>query len=214
MAEVEAAMAIEDSRDLIYARASLRRELGDLDGALADLVEAEALQPDGSTYGEQIELLALLDRAEEGVVLAEDFEALTKERGAGVEVMATALGWQGAADAGRELLDDLEAQRPTDGALLTALCWQAAIWANIDQARLEGCTKAVEKSANSPSALDSRALAHFRLGNLAAAKADIDAAKAVRLMADSPSLIKRPVVEHPGGLLVGFKADEWAAALG
>lgn len=45
-------------------------------------------------------------------------------------------------------------------------------------------------------------------------KADIDAAKAVRLMAASPSLIKRPVVEHPGGLLVGFKADEWAAALG
>lgn len=45
-------------------------------------------------------------------------------------------------------------------------------------------------------------------------KTDIDAAKAVRLMADSPSLIKRPVVEHPGGLLVGFRADEWAAALG
>ena len=45
-------------------------------------------------------------------------------------------------------------------------------------------------------------------------KADIDPAKAVRLMTDSPSLIKRPVVEHPGGLLVGFKADEWAAALG
>lgn len=45
-------------------------------------------------------------------------------------------------------------------------------------------------------------------------KADIDAVKAVRLMAASPSLIKRPVVEHPGGLLVGFKADEWAAALG
>ena len=45
-------------------------------------------------------------------------------------------------------------------------------------------------------------------------KADIDAAKAVRLMAASPSLIKRPVVEYPGGLLVGFKADEWAAALG
>ena len=45
-------------------------------------------------------------------------------------------------------------------------------------------------------------------------KADIDAAKAVRLMAASPSLIKRRVVEYPGGLLVGFKADEWAAALG
>ena len=45
-------------------------------------------------------------------------------------------------------------------------------------------------------------------------KADIDAAKAVRLMQAHPSAIKRPVVEHPGGLLVGFDAAEWLAALG
>jgi Spx/MgsR family transcriptional regulator len=45
-------------------------------------------------------------------------------------------------------------------------------------------------------------------------KADIDAAKAVRLMEAHPSAIKRPVVEHPGGLLVGFDAAKWKAALG
>ena len=45
-------------------------------------------------------------------------------------------------------------------------------------------------------------------------KADIDAAKAVRLMAAHPSTIKRPVVEHPDGLLVAFDAAEWQAALG
>jgi len=45
-------------------------------------------------------------------------------------------------------------------------------------------------------------------------KADIDAAKAATLMAANPSCIKRPIVEHPGGLLVGFKPDEWQAALG
>ena len=44
-------------------------------------------------------------------------------------------------------------------------------------------------------------------------KAALDAAKAVKLMAAHPSTIKRPVVEHPGGLLVGFDASEWAAAL-
>ena len=44
-------------------------------------------------------------------------------------------------------------------------------------------------------------------------RADIDAAKAAALMAANPSCIKRPVLEHPGGLLVGFKADEWEAAL-
>ena len=41
----------------------------------------------------------------------------------------------------------------------------------------------------------------------------IDAAKAVAVMAAHPSCIKRPVVEHPGGFLVGFKPDLWAAAL-
>jgi arsenate reductase-like glutaredoxin family protein len=45
-------------------------------------------------------------------------------------------------------------------------------------------------------------------------KADIDAAKAVRLMEAHPSTIKRPVVEHPGGLVVGFDPGQWAAALG
>lgn len=46
-----------------------------------------------------------------------------------------------------------------------------------------------------------------------AEKADIDDAKAVTLLQQHPSMIKRPVVEYPGGLLVGFKEDEWAAAL-
>lgn len=45
-------------------------------------------------------------------------------------------------------------------------------------------------------------------------KAELDAAKAVAVMAAHPSCIKRPVVEHPGGLLVGFKPEEWAAVLG
>ena len=174
--DIEAAMAIADSRDLIVSRAGLRRELGDLEGALADLVEAEALQPDGSTYHDQIELLALLGRPEEGVVLAEDFEALTKERSDSAQMMATALGWKGAAEEGLDLLDGMVAQRPADGTLLNTLCWQAAIWSKMDGARIETCTKAIEKSENAANALDSRALAHLRLGNLAAAKADIDAA--------------------------------------
>ena len=44
-------------------------------------------------------------------------------------------------------------------------------------------------------------------------KADIDRAKALRLMEASPSLIKRPVAEHSGGVLVGFDAGTWGAVL-
>jgi len=47
-----------------------------------------------------------------------------------------------------------------------------------------------------------------------ARKADLDTARAVALMVEYPSTIKRPIVEHPGGLLVGFKDAEWAMALG
>jgi len=42
----------------------------------------------------------------------------------------------------------------------------------------------------------------------------LDAARAVALMVANTSCIKRPIVEHPGGLLVGFKEPEWAAAFG
>lgn len=46
-----------------------------------------------------------------------------------------------------------------------------------------------------------------------AAKADLDAAKATALMLEQPSMIKRPVLETPGGILIGFKPDEYAQAL-
>lgn len=45
-------------------------------------------------------------------------------------------------------------------------------------------------------------------------KADITRAKAIALMVEQPSLIKRPVLEYSGGVLVGFKPDIYADALG
>ena len=43
---------------------------------------------------------------------------------------------------------------------------------------------------------------------------DIDCAKAIDLMLAQPSLIKRPVLDMGGRLLVGFKPDVYAKALG
>ena len=79
--------------------------------------------------------------------------------------------------------------------------------AGIDRARLERWVEAVgwEKLLN-------RSGTTFR--KLADAdKADLDAAKAVALMLEQPSMIKRPVVEYPSGLLVGFAPDAFARAL-
>lgn len=36
---------------------------------------------------------------------------------------------------------------------------------------------------------------------------------AVALLVQQPSIIKRPIVEYSGGILVGFKEDTWSAAL-
>lgn len=44
-------------------------------------------------------------------------------------------------------------------------------------------------------------------------KQGIDADKAVALMVAQPSIIKRPVVEHPGGILVGFSPTAFGQAL-
>jgi arsenate reductase (glutaredoxin) len=45
------------------------------------------------------------------------------------------------------------------------------------------------------------------------AKAGLDAAKAAALMLAQPSMIKRPVLEYPGGLLIGFAPERYARAL-
>ena len=44
-------------------------------------------------------------------------------------------------------------------------------------------------------------------------KADLTREKAIALMVQHPSLIKRPVLEYETGLLVGFKEAEWKDAL-
>jgi Spx/MgsR family transcriptional regulator len=41
----------------------------------------------------------------------------------------------------------------------------------------------------------------------------IDRTKALAMMAAHPSLIKRPVIEHAQGVLIGFDPDRWAEAL-
>ncbi|MDP3853304.1 ArsC family reductase [Phenylobacterium sp.] len=45
-------------------------------------------------------------------------------------------------------------------------------------------------------------------------KAPLDEAKAIALMLAQPSMIKRPVLDLGGRLLVGFKPEVYAAALG
>jgi len=60
--------------------------------------------------------------------------------------------------------------------------------------------------------LNKRGTTWRKLADAEKAQAD-EAAGAVDLLVANPSMIKRPVVEHAGGLLVGFKEADWEAAL-
>lgn len=46
-----------------------------------------------------------------------------------------------------------------------------------------------------------------------AARSDVDQAKALRLMLEHPALIKRPVLEANGKVLVGFAPEHYSATL-
>jgi arsenate reductase len=80
--------------------------------------------------------------------------------------------------------------------------------AGIDQPRLESWAKVVgwEVLLNR-SGTTFRALPEAERG-------DLDEAKAIRLMIEQPSMIKRPVLDLGGKLLVGFKPEAYEAALG
>lgn len=77
--------------------------------------------------------------------------------------------------------------------------------AGIERAKLESWLKAVGWEA-----LLNRAGTTFRkLPD--AAKLDLDEARAVKLMLEQPSMIKRPVLERGKTLLVGFSPEKYAA---
>lgn len=176
IADYDAAIAMDPTADLYFARASARFMLGELEAALEDLRLAEDSEPDGSTYSSQIEMLGLLGRGEEARALAEDYVAFAEAPHEADEVLGVALGWAGNPREGIELIRSTLAARPGDGDLLNTLCWESGKWNLVTAEVLETCVGAVEKSDFSPSALDSRALAHYRLGNYEAALTDANAA--------------------------------------
>ena len=78
----------------------------------------------------------------------------------------------------------------------------------IDEATLRGWVKQVGWET-----LLNRAGTTFRKLE-EADRANLDAEKAIRLMRAQPSMIKRPVLEVDGALLVGFKPETYQAQFG
>lgn len=80
--------------------------------------------------------------------------------------------------------------------------------AGIDRERLEGWAGTVGWEA----LLNRKGTTFRKLPD--AEKDGLDKAKAIRLMIDQPSIIRRPVLEADGALLVGFDPAAYEKALG
>jgi arsenate reductase len=76
----------------------------------------------------------------------------------------------------------------------------------IDKGKLEGWVK----KAGWETLLNKAGTTFRKLPD--ADKENLTEAKAIRLMLAQPSIIKRPVLEHGGQLLVGFKPESYTAA--
>ncbi|WP_095011334.1 DUF3857 domain-containing protein [Tsuneonella mangrovi] len=177
-AESDYDVAIEKSAsvDLYYTRGSLKWGRGDLPGALADYRAGESLEGKGKSYSAQVMLLGRMGKGDEALALAKEYANLAKTPANAQNVEAEALMWAGQRTEGLALIRKALTRRPGDPQLLNNLCWQAGIWNMVDAEIMATCNTAVEKSNWAAPELDSRAMAYFRQGKLAEAKADYDAA--------------------------------------
>jgi tetratricopeptide (TPR) repeat protein len=174
--DIDAAHEIKASRQTLFFRSMTLASIGEFEDALSDIRKYEEQVADGSSFGQQIRFLAHLGRADELLQLAQSAEGLMETVEEERMLLAEALGWTGSRERGLNMFRELTEQYPGDSVLLNNYCWYAGIWDLVTEEVLASCTDAVERSESTAAALDSRALAYFRLGHFEAAMSDLDAA--------------------------------------
>lgn len=214
LSDYDKAIEIEPSAANYLARAAVEAALGDDAKAAADIREALKLQPDdpGAT-GRLARLMAKSGKGPEALVLLQPLIDQGGKVGAQAladkaEVLAFAGDKAGAVAANDAAL----AETPGIPSLLNERCWtKATLGTGLDTA-LKDCTKALELTDDPAPILDSRAMAYFRMGRLADAKDDLDAA----LDQDgdiAASLYLRAVVRERQGDHAGAIEDARAARM-
>ncbi len=180
IADVSKAIATQETAELLGRRAWYHAALGARAKAVADYAAAYGLDPsqefaliqqadlmamDGDSAGALKLLDARIDTGGE-----ERFKAIAEkafiQRNAGDPVAAIAT------------IDAAVVEKPADPYLLNMRCWVKGTGNQALDSALADCTRAIELG-NGAGALDSRSLVFFRLGRLAEALVDVDAALAV-----------------------------------
>ncbi|WP_170004633.1 DUF3857 domain-containing protein [Pseudopontixanthobacter vadosimaris] len=178
MADYARVLGGEPTADLHLERALAASAIGLDESRLADLRAAYDLQPDVDIGTELAVQLGAMGRTEEALDLLDALpaaqEALDTVAGSRAEILAGA----GRTEEGFRIISERVAARDASAAILNEDCWfrgrfAAAIKSALNDA-LEICTRAVESAAHAAAPMDSRALVHYRLGNLPQALADLD----------------------------------------
>ena len=177
IADLTKAISIEPSADLYLRRSALYYALADNKAALADATSARDLEP------ESIEAITRMasaeadsgDRAGALTLLQDriDVGGETKPALIGAKAQIQADG--GDRTAAFATLDAAIAEFPGNTSLLNARCWIKGLTNTALDTALKDCTKAIELSDSTTGALDSRALAYFRMGRSDDALTDLEA---------------------------------------
>ena len=179
LADMDRVIELEGTAEYYSQRATVKKQLLDYQSAKADLEEAYALDP---TPSRAINLASiLLDMGEaEAARAAIEFEDGDEETRRSLAYwLAHADGLEGKGEEGLARHNALLADDPNDSRLLNNKCWHMGVW-KVDLGNvIEVCTRAVEVSGTA-NAMDSRAMAYYRLGRFEEALKDIEAALELR----------------------------------
>ncbi|MEO5705509.1 MAG: DUF3857 domain-containing protein [Alteraurantiacibacter sp.] len=157
-------------------QATVLEALGRPDEAIAALRASYEIDPLNDTAFGLAQSLAYQGRTAEAQALIDGLAVGEDDAVGMADAQATVSGLAGDTTVGENAIGALVGQRPNNGDALNSDCWfRGRFGVALDDA-LDLCTRAVERSDYPAAPLDSRALVHFRLGQLDEARADLDAA--------------------------------------
>ncbi|GAA4643541.1 hypothetical protein GCM10023115_15010 [Pontixanthobacter gangjinensis] len=174
--DYSAVIAEEPTASLFLDRASLNESLGRLGDAIADIQHAYDLSPQNSTAYYQAQLMARAGDTDGALALLDLLPVSEDEIDGMVDARSIVLGLAGSIDSGLELLAERLGDRTDNSTLLNADCWYRAIHKVALDDAVSLCNRAVERARSPAPVLDSRAMVHYRRGDMVSALVDLDAA--------------------------------------
>ena len=166
----------EPNANLFLSRADIYEALGRMDDAIADVQSAYELSPDNETAYWQAKLTARAGRHAEAIELLDLLPVSDDEMDGMVDARSIVLGLAGQVENGLAVLDERLGERTDSSDLLNSDCWFRGLHKVALDSAVAQCTRAIERSRDPSNVLDSRAMVHYRRGDLDSALADLDAA--------------------------------------